>query len=46
MVQKTSNHHTQAVLNNLKFIILGYLARRYLRFWADTDFCNWSIISQ
>jgi len=26
MVHPTSNHHTQAVMNNLKFIILGYLA--------------------
>jgi len=26
MVQKTSNHHIQAVMNNLKFITLDYLA--------------------
>jgi len=28
MVQKTSNCHIQAVMNNLKFMILGYLTAK------------------
>jgi len=35
MVQKTSNRHIQAVMNNLKFIILGYLTARNMGFWTD-----------
>jgi len=38
MVQKSSNRHIQAVVNNLKFIILGYLTARNLGFWTDIDF--------
>jgi len=37
MLQKTSNHHIQVVMNNLKFVILGYLAARNLGFWTDTE---------
>jgi len=37
MVQKTSNRHIQVVMNNLKFINLGYLAARTLGFWTDTE---------
>jgi len=37
MVQKTSNRHIHAVMNNLKFIILHYLTARNLGFWTDTD---------
>ena len=36
MVQKISNCHIQVVMNNLKFINLGYLASRNLGFWTDT----------
>jgi len=43
MVQKTSNCHMQTEMNNLKFIILGYLTVRNLGFWTDRDFCDWSI---
>jgi len=44
MIQMTSNRHIQAVVNNLNFIILGYLIARDLGFWTDTDFfCDWSI---
>jgi len=45
MVQKTSNRQIQAVMNDLKFIILGYLTARNLGFWTDKDFCDWSISS-
>jgi len=28
MVHQTSNHHIQAAMNNLRFIILDYLAEK------------------
>ena len=37
MVQKTSNRHIQAVMNNLKFIIVDYLTARNLGFRTDTE---------
>ena len=37
MVQQTSNRHIQEVMNNLKFIILDYLAAKTLGFWTDTE---------
>jgi len=37
MVQKTSNRRIQAVKNNLKWIILGYLTVKNLGFWTDTE---------
>jgi len=37
MVQKTSNRLIQAVMKNLKFIILGYLTARNLGFWTNTE---------
>jgi len=37
MVQKTSTRHIQVVMNNLKYIILGYLAARNLEFWTDPE---------
>jgi len=43
MVQNASNRHIQAVMNNLKFILLGHLTVRKLRFSTDRDFCDWSI---
>jgi len=46
MVHQTSNRRIQAVMNNLKFIILDYLAAKKsgLLDWRR-DFCNWSISS-
>jgi len=37
MVQKTSNRHIYAVMNNLKFIISHYLTVRNLGFWSDAE---------
>ena len=37
MVQKISNRHIQAVMNNLKFIILGYYTPGNLGFWTDAE---------
>jgi len=45
MVRKASNRHIEAVMNNLKFIILGYLNAKNMGFWTDTDFCDWSTSS-
>jgi len=46
MVQKTSNHHIQAVMNNLKFITLDYLAatKSGILDW-HRGFCDWSTSS-
>jgi len=43
MVQQTSNCRIHTVMNNLKYIIFDTWLRRFLGFWIDTDFCNWSI---
>jgi len=37
MVQKTSNRRIQAVKNNLKWMILGYLTVKNLGFWTNTE---------
>jgi len=37
MVNQTSNRHIQAVMNNLKFIILDYLAAKKCGFWNDAE---------
>jgi len=44
MVQQTSNCNIHAVMNNLKFIILDYLAAKNsgILDW-HRDFCDWSI---
>jgi len=46
MVHQTSNRHIQAVINNLKFIILDYLTANKSGFldWRR-DFCDWFISS-
>jgi len=48
MVHQTSNRHIQAVLNNLKFVILDYLAAKKSAILTDAEisvFCDWSISS-
>jgi len=46
MVHHISDRHIQAVMNNLKFIILDYLAAKKsgILDWRS-DFCDWSISS-
>jgi len=46
MVHQTSNRHIQAVMNNLEFISLDYLAvmKSGILDWRR-DFCDWSISS-
>ena len=46
IAQLTSNRHIQAVISNLKFIILDYLAPKtsIIMDWRR-DFCDWSINS-
>jgi len=46
MVHQASNRHIQAVMNNLKFISLYYLAAKksWILDWRR-DFCDWSISS-
>jgi len=43
MLYQTSHHHIQAVVNNLKFINLDYLAAKKseILVWC-WDFCDWS----
>jgi len=46
IVHWTSNRHVQAVMNNLKFIILDYLAAKKSGILGlRKDFCGWSISS-
>ena len=42
-----SNRHIQAVMNNLKLIILDFLAAKYLGFWtaAYTFYSVWKVMS-
>ena len=46
MVHQISNRHIQAVVNNLKLIILDYLASKNLEFWTDayTFYSNWKVM--
>jgi len=44
MVHQSSRRHIQAVMNNLQFIILDYLAAK--KYWVldwRRFFCDWSI---
>jgi len=37
MLHQIRNRHIQAVMNNLKFIILTFWLRRILGFWTDAE---------
>jgi len=45
VLPQTSNRHVQAVMNNLKFIILDYLAAKIWDFDWHKDFWDWSTSS-
>jgi len=45
VLHQTSNRHVQAVMNNLKFIILDYFAAKIWDFDWRRDFCDLSTSS-